>query len=203
MLLALLALSAGTAAYAQRAADAPARELLNSERIERAFGSYGVQVLTSDPRVRVSNLYSEDAVRPGADRRICRTFAVVRYPDHVQPAFAAEHAEILGGGSIGAVFAAHGWQVLKTHLAMQEVTASTRVAALMRVNEGVPLALHAYVLEIAKDGMTFPYASLVEIHHPDYLSLTELERIYGPPNAAGREALLEQLLDTARTELAR
>lgn len=198
VLLAALTLPAGTTAHAQRAAEAPARELLNSERIEQTFGSYGVQVLTGDAHVRVSNLYSGDA-----ESRTCRTFAVVRYPDRVDPAFTAEHAEILRGGSIGAVFAAHGWRVLKTHLAMQEVTASPRVAALMRVDEGRPLALHAYVLEIAKDGTTFPYASLVEIHHPDYLSVADLQRIYGPPSAAGREALLHELLATTRTELAR
>jgi hypothetical protein len=205
MLLAAPALLAGPAAHAQRAAEAssaaPARELLNSERIEQAFGSYGVEVLDSNARVRVSNLYSEDAERP-ADRT-CRTFAVVRYPDTVDAAFAAEHAEILRGASIGAVFAANGWRVLKTHLAMEEAPASRRVAELMRVGVGTPLALHAYLLEIAKDGSTFRYAALVEIHHPDYLSLADVERIYGRPSAAGREPLLAELLDTARAELAR
>ena len=39
-------------------AQAPARELLNSERIAAAFGSYGVEVLEQDDTVRVSNLYS-------------------------------------------------------------------------------------------------------------------------------------------------
>src|SRR5690606_34722880 len=62
--------------YAQPApVEVPQRELLNSERIERRFGSYGIDVLQSDGRYRVSNLYS---VHDGA--KICRTFAVVAYP---------------------------------------------------------------------------------------------------------------------------
>jgi hypothetical protein len=100
---------AGTAApaFAQAPAAAPAgtRELLNSERIAARFGSYGIAVIESDGRVRVSNLFS------GRDgERTCRTFAVVRYPDRVDPALAAEHDEIVRGGSIGAVFAARGWR---------------------------------------------------------------------------------------------
>ena len=48
------------------------RPLLNSERIERKFGSYGIDVLRNDDAVRMSNLYS---LRDG--EKICRTFAVV------------------------------------------------------------------------------------------------------------------------------
>ena len=68
-----LAPGAETAAQAERA-NAPSperRELLNSERIAQRFGSYGIEVLESDGRVRVSNLYSNEQ-----GGRICRTFAV-------------------------------------------------------------------------------------------------------------------------------
>jgi hypothetical protein len=179
---------------------AAARELLNSERIEQKFGSYGIAVLRSDARHRVANLYS--ATRPAAgepERRTCRTFAVTRYPDEVAAAFAAEHREILAGGSIGAVLAAHGWRVTKSHLYYGERPAGAGVAELMHVTPGTRLAVDAYVLEIAKGEARFTYASIVEILHPDHLALPELAAIYGPADARGRERLLESLLADADT----
>jgi hypothetical protein len=84
------------------AAQQPIRELLNSERIQQAFGSYGVEVLATNDRLRLTNLYSVDA-----GTRTCRTFAVVRFPPVIDSAVATEHAAITNGGSIGAVFAAN------------------------------------------------------------------------------------------------
>src|SRR5262245_20843411 len=72
----------------------PGRELLNSERIEQKFGSYGIEVLRSDTRARAADLFST-ATSGGGEQRTCRTFAVTRYPDEIAPAFAAEHREIL------------------------------------------------------------------------------------------------------------
>jgi hypothetical protein len=173
-------------------AQPPARELLNSERIAERFGGYGIEVLESDAALRVSNLFSTDG-----NPRVCRTFAVVRYPDAVDPAFAAEHAVILKGGSIGAVFAAAGWEVRKSHLYFGERPAAARVATLMSVPTGTLLAEHVYVLDIAKNGQIFQYAALVEIHHPEYLRRADLPRIYGSANSAGHDALVEALLTTA------
>jgi hypothetical protein len=158
--------------------EAPQRELLNSERIERQFGSYGIDVLQSDGRYRVSNLYS---VHDG--ERICRTFAVVLYPERIDPLFAAEHAEIVAGGSIGAVFASHDWVVTKRHLHFGELRSTSKVAALMHAAEGEPLAVHVYVLGVSKGATSLDYATISEVHHPDYLSLTELPGIYGSPAA--------------------
>ena len=166
------------------------RELLNSERIEAAFGSYGVEVLEQDEQVRVSNLYSG----AGQDKT-CRTFAIVGYPPHLDGAVSAEHAEIVAGGSIGAVFAAHGWQVRKTHLSYSERPASARLAQLMRVAVGTTLAEHIYVLDVVKDGRAIEYAVLAEIHHPDYLAVADLARIYGPVDD-GRKELVAQLRAT-------
>jgi len=182
----LAALLAGVVAQAQ--AQAPSRELLNSERIAQQFGSYGVEVLENDRRTRVSNLYSGQG-----EAKTCRTFAVVRFPASIDPAVAAEPATILRGGSIGAVFAANGWRVLKTHLYYGEVRATPRLAALMHVAEGTPVAEHAYVLDVERDGKTVEYAALVEIHHPAYLVQTDLVRIYGTADASQRSGLLEDL----------
>ncbi len=186
-----LAVACVLAAFAA-AGQPPTRELLNSERIQQAFGSYGVEVLANDTRARVTNLYSIEA---GA--KTCRTFAVVRFPAVIDAAVAVEHATITNGGSIGAVFAANGWRVLKTHLAFRELIATARLANLMHVTIGTRLAEHAYVLDVARDGKTVEYAALVEIHHPDYLQRADLERIYGSADAGNRQALLDTLLATA------
>jgi hypothetical protein len=183
---------------AQSAAPSERRELLNSERIAARFGSYGIAVLESDGRVRVSNLYSEES-----GGRVGRTFAVVKYPDSVDSSIAAEHDEIARGGSIGAVFAAHGFKVGKTNLRYVELEATPRVADLMHVPVGTRLAAHAYVLDVTKGGRSIEYALLVEIHHPDYLKVADLESIYGPASASGREQSLEALLATAREKMSR
>ena len=178
-------------------AQPPGRELLNSERIQQVFGSYGVEVLANDVRTRVTNLYSADA-----GTKTCRTFAVVRFPAAMDVAVATEHATITNGGSIGAVFAANGWRVLKTHLAFREFEATPRLARLMHVATGAMLAADAYVLDVTKEGKTVEYAALVEIHHPEYLKRADLERIYGAADAGNRQALLDDLL-AAATEAAR
>ena len=190
---ALLTLAAAQAGRAQPPA-AP-RELLNSERIEQKFGSYGIDVLESGAEFRVSNLFSTTN-----GERTTRTFAVVRYPDQVDPAFASEHAEIVKGGSIGAIFAKHGWTVRKSHLEFGEIAASPRLATLMRIAPGTALAEHVYVLDIVKGDMRFQYAALVEIHHPDYLRRQDLAAFYGVPDARGREPLLAMMLATAASK---
>jgi hypothetical protein len=169
----------------------PSRELLNSERIAAAFGSYGVEVLEDDQQVRVSNLFSG-----AAGERTTRTFAIVRYASPADPAVAAEHAAIVAGGSIGAVFSARGWEVRKSHLSYGERPATPKVAALMRIAAGTLLAEHVYVLDVVKDGRAIEYAALVEIHHPDYLDRDSLVQIYGPVDES-RKQLAVQLRATA------
>jgi hypothetical protein len=186
------AAQAPAAEAAATSARSSARQLLNSERIAARFGNYGIAVLASDAHERVSNLYSE-----ANGERTCRTFAVVRYPAAIDPALAAEHDEIVRGGSIGAVFAAHGWQVVKTNLRYFEIAAPERVAGLMRIAAGTPLAAHAYELDVVKDGRSFEYALLVEIHHPDYLKRDDLSAIYGAADASSHEAALQDLLSAA------
>jgi hypothetical protein len=167
------------------------RELLNSERIAAAFGSYGIEVLEQTDSSRVSNLYSG-----AGDEKACRTFAAVRYQLMMDPRVSAEHAAIVGGGSIGAVFIAAGWEVRKTHLRYSETWAPPRLASLMRVAEGTPLATHIYALDVAKDGQVIEYATLVEIHHPDYLTVEALAEIYGPVDES-RTKLAREMRETA------
>ena len=158
---------------------AAGRQLLNSERIQANFGTYGIEVLEQGERVRVSNLYSF----PRAGDRTCRTFAVVQYAASIDPAIKAEHAAIVAGGSIGAVFAASGWEVRKRNLSYDEIPATPKLATLMRVAANTPLAEHVYVLDVVKGARTIEYATVAEIHHPSYLRVVDLVKIYGPVNA--------------------
>ena len=44
------------------------------------------------------------------------------------------------------------------------------------------LAVHVYSLRVSRGGVDIDYASIVEVHHPDYLELADLVEIYGPAN---------------------
>ncbi len=180
----------------QAAAGAP--KLLNSERIEQKFGSYGIDVLASDASVRVSDLYSlEHGVK------VCRTFAVVRYPENVDPRYAAEHREILAGGSIGAVFKKHGWTVTKKNLYFGTLAPSPKVAKLMHDDSGRRLAVHVYALYASKGAATLRYATIAEVHSPDYLTLDAVRGIYGAPEPATPEtkALVERMLEVTAARM--
>lgn len=192
---ALLGGCAGSPPATPAAPSAPAgRELLNSERIERRFGSYGIEVLESDDRVRVSNLFSLEG-----EQRICRTLAVVLFPTELDPRLASEHRLIQGGGSIGAVFRARGWTVGKRHRLLTELgapAADDRLASLMNLaaSDG-PLAVDIYDLSVGRPGVpALHYATIAEVHHPDYLRLADLRRLHGgavPASSAGDAELLD------------
>jgi hypothetical protein len=151
-------------------------ERLNSERISDRFGSYGIDVVSSEPGLRRSNLYSsEDGVRT------CRTYAVVRFVDEPDALIDAEHAQILAGKSIGAIFKASGWAILKETLHIGAVTvddASHPVATLMGLEGRAVVAMHVYRLVLQKNEQAIDYATLIELHHPDYLDPSDLLDLY-------------------------
>lgn len=152
-------------------------DLLSSERIRKKFGSYGVDVLEADLNRRVSALYS---VADG--KKTCRTYARVRFTPTIDPAFAAEHARVLAGESIGAVFRSAGWTIAKRHRHIGETAlpdGDSEIAGLMRIEAKNKLATDTYVFEIEKDGRRFTYAEITELHHPAYLTAAELASVYG------------------------
>ena len=160
---------------------------LNSERIERLFGSYGVEVLESNGRVRVSNLYSSEP-----SGRVCRTFAVVLLPPRIDAALEAEHQEIVRGASIGSTFKKAGWLIEKRHRYFGELEVqpeARRLAALMGISLPSRLAVHVYALRVTKSGVSFDYATIVEVHHPEYLGLDDLRSIY--PNETRARSQLD------------
>ncbi len=173
---------------------------LNSERIARKFGSYGIEVVESTNNSRVTSLYSEDLAGPTS-----RTFAVVELPNRIDTSFETEHALIIGGGSIGAVFKSHGWAIGKYHQYIGEIqidSTSTRITALMHLVPPEITAVHIYRFTISKNERTFDYATIAEVHHPDYLTATELRSIYGKQySGAENRAEVRQVLDLVKSKL--
>lgn len=152
-------------------------EALNSERIEERFGSYGIEVLSHSAGVRRSSLYSIDA-----EQKICRTYAVVQFEDESTPRVAEAHANVLAGQSIGATFKSSGWKIKKITLHVgrfPSVLPSHPIGALMQLGGATDLGIHAYQLNLEKDSQSINYATIIETHHPDYLSVEELNSLYG------------------------
>ncbi len=161
---------------AARSACVVESELLNSERIASEFGSYGNEVLSSANGIRRSSLYSGTG-----DDRTCRTYAVVRFDDVPANIANDEHARILAGSSIGAIFKANGWEVYKETLYVGELALPAgehRVRDLMRIEDVRSIALHVYRLYLRKGEQVIEYATILESHHPDYLSRSELDTLY-------------------------
>jgi len=151
-------------------------ELLNSERIEEKFGSYGIDVLSSEPGLRHSALYSKQL---GA--HTCRTYAVVRFIEKPDAIIGSEHAQILAGNSIGAIFKANGWAIHKETLYIGTARIdddNSRLAALMRLPQARDVAMHVYRLLLQKDGQAIDYATIIELHHPDYMAPEDLREMY-------------------------
>lgn len=166
LFLSLLALAACTAT-----------KPLNSERIAATFGSYGVRVLDATAERRISSLESIEDGRP-----VTRTLAIVTFEPDAPAAIAGLHAQIVDGASIGATFRDAGWTIDKPLIGIDEVSipqSSLAMASLMNVPLPISAGLHAYRFHISKGDVSVRYATIVEIHHPDYLSADDLERIYG------------------------
>ena len=148
----------------------------NSDRIRLKFGSYGIDIVENELRIRVSNLYStSDGVKTN------RTFAVVMYPTVIETAFRIEHQAITEGQSIGIVFREHGWQIDKRHQYIGELDTLSVFSGIHSVFGDIGSArpvIHVYSLIVRKDNQEFHYASIAEVHHPEYLELEELTSIF-------------------------
>lgn len=176
--------------------------LLNGERIEKKFGSYGVQVLTQDELfgLRLSNLYS----LKGQDK-IMRTLALVKFTDTMAQELTDVHRQILDGAPIGATLKKAGFDITKKLLFEGEVGAMPAVInTMMHVNAHMFPAV-IYELMAAKDGKQFDYCTITEIYSPDYVTMCELDLINienAPPLAQDAEKkLIEQNLELIRVSL--
>jgi len=174
--------SSGNDQAAKAASTESARPLLNSERIKQRYGSYGIDVLKDDGAMRISSLYS---LQHG--QKVTRTMAVVVYAQGIPAQIQQEHQAIVSGGSIGEVFARSGWLVKKENLYIGEISASAdfdEIYSLMGESGEVNLAVHIYKLSVCKQDSCFAYATISEVHHPDYLGLSDLREIYGGSRVA-------------------
>jgi len=174
-------------------------ELLNSDRIAERFGSYGIELLEQDEKVRRSNLYS---IENG--ERVCRTYAVVQFIEPRPAEVTDAHDRVLAGESLGATFRASGWTIAKEtqHIgSLQLDDIGHPIAELMRLTGQATLGIHAYRLVLRKGPQFVPYATIIETHHPDYLDERDLHRLYGrdssrAADAATLAALTELVLQT-------
>lgn len=148
---------------------------LNSDRIERKFGSYGVQILSAET-TRISCLYSE-----GPDGRTCRTIAVVEFGTPLPDDVATVHERILEGASIGAEIRDAGWPIRKSQHRVYTAPLPAQLEkywSSMKLDPGTQLATHRYLFEIRLEARWIAYATITEMHHPDYLTAAELTAIY-------------------------
>lgn len=150
---------------------------LNSERIRQSFGSYGVEILQAYGGQRVSCLYSEDQ----ASGKTCRTIAVVEFTQPVDNELLPEHERILTGQSIGEVFVDAGWRIDKRNLLIGETAASDwtfDLEKLMRIDTAQAIATHRYEFFVERGERRIHYATITEMHHPDYLDSEQLHSYY-------------------------
>jgi len=149
---------------------------LNSERIEQRFGSYGIEVLASEAGMRRTSLFSHDG-----DSSTCRTYAVVRFAEQLDDRYGTEHSRVLAGDSIGAIFKENGWDIFKRTLHIGRTrlpNRATEIGRLMRLSGAHDLALHVYQLDLVKGEQAYEYATIMEAHHPEYLSAQNLTELY-------------------------
>ncbi len=161
------------------------RPLLNSERIKQIYGSYGIEVLTSQP-LRVSNLYSHEN-----GKRICRTLAIVSFHESIPEELSIPLQAIEQGSSLGATLKEAGWVIEKHHQFFGELATGNRfrdLAALDTQSSNSDCALHIYVLWVIKEKTRIPFSTIAEIHHPNYLKLKDLEKIYAKDLEGNLEA---------------
>lgn len=152
---------------------------LNSDRIAYFFGSFGVEQIpicaTIFPDDRISNLYS---IHDGT--KIMRTLAIVDFSKSIPSFLMPTHQRILEGVSIGIALRDAGWEIVKKPLYFGEMNLSSPVLKRMHEKKSLKGAVHIYELEV-KNGVhpeLIRYCTIVEIHSPQYLTLTWLQALY-------------------------
>jgi hypothetical protein len=150
---------------------------LNSDLIERRYGSYGVEIRDADAESRVASLYSN-----AGEQSTTRTYAITEFLNPDLAAYRRQHQQIVRGGSIGSTFRAAGYDIRKQSLFVGELEVPpeyTTLADLMKIDLPDTLAVHQYLFVVSKEDNTWSYARITEVHHPDFLSAGELQAMYG------------------------
>lgn len=145
---------------------------LNSERIEERFGSYGIEVLEHAP-VRVSKLYSIHG-----EEKICRTFAIVSFTEPAAKDLQPALTRIKAGASLGATLKKAGWKVEKEPLHIGTIPAGPRFRKLAKLEQSPDLAVSIYRLHATREEVNHEVATVIEIHHPEYLDEQQLRELH-------------------------
>jgi len=176
------------------------RPLLNSERIQNCFGSYGVEIIEQEGNLRISSLFSLDG-----DQRITRTLAISEFADKLPPDLLPVYQFIREGASMGSTLEAAGWRVEKHHRYLGETPITSGFSCMtglveLHAESGLMLAVQVYDLWVLKETQEVRFALLAELHDPRYLTLFDLRNIY--PAVASQfsqpDAASERLLDRAK-----
>ena len=96
--------------------------------------------------------------------------------------YASEHEKILSGASIGSTFRDAGWDIRKQQLFIGELEVPAtygKLAEMMEIALPQTLATHQYLFIISRDETSFNYATITEIHHPEFLTVIGLKELYG------------------------
>lgn len=175
-----------------------ARPALNSERIEQRFGNYGVSIIGQTTTERLSGLYSVSA----DGERTIRTLAFVEFSASSAQELRDEHKRIICGASLGSTLKESGFTIDKIHTLTSVIDDPEYLEALGALMQmpATPAALsvHRYSLLAVRNGKSIPYASITEFHHPDYLTGSKLQEIYGTHNGSEiQQAFLERAAELA------
>mgnify|MGYP001203480652 FL=1 len=166
--------------------------LLNSERIEQKFGSYGIDIVQSDNQSRVSFLYSLDP--DNKNKKNYHTLAIVKFKETRKVSII--HEKILNGDSIGKSFKKEGWEIDKTNHQMMVISNPDKLlfkSWLPQISDE-KLALHFYELNVKTENYHYLYAEILEIHHPKYLGFNDLTEVYNlDEETQNNEKLLSML----------
>lgn len=152
-------------------------ESLNSDLIRERFGSYGVEVLEQSDHTRRSNLYSLEATG-----RVCRTYAVVQFGEATNAEISATHEAVMAGQSLGATFRDAGWEIEKRTIHIGSVAIDNddhHILELMHLAGTRNLAIHVYDMYLERGSDLLHYATVLELHHPEYQSEADLRARYG------------------------
>ena len=173
-------------------ADTIPSSILNSERIQMKFGSYGLDILYSDHDIRVSYLYSLDS--SNHKKKIYQTFAIVKFNE--SKIDQETQKRIDNGASIGATLKESGWSINKINLDIARINSGEYpLFKTSEISESLPiLAAHFYKLEITKEDKSFDYAEILEIHNSDYLNYDELIKIFPLTNSDESHKRLKSVL---------
>jgi hypothetical protein len=167
--------------------------------IEKKFGSYGLDVIENNNENRISFLFSNgdhyialnkiNAVKKSTGyKKKYHTLALVSFIDSAK--ISEVHKKIIEGGSVGATFKDYGWSITKDSLLVLELSRDIHpvIQKWLKSKAYENLAVHVYTLTVKNKTQTIRYAEIIEIHHPDYLSLTKLKDIYDINSSREQEA---------------